>query len=92
MSEVDFMAVRNMHNSMLRLFESIACERQQDTDWVAAERATMHAAVNAERALRGLDAVSLEKFMRFERMAVGHVDYSTKLALYCAELALGIAE
>lgn len=79
-----------MRSFMLDLFQNMARRRAADIHWVTSERAAMHAAINTERTLRGLDAVSLEKFMRYERMAVGHTDYSEKLALYCAELALGI--
>lgn len=33
--------------------------------------------------------VSIEKVLRVEQYASGHVDYHTKCALYCAELADG---
>jgi hypothetical protein len=60
-----------------------------EAGWVAFERNTMLGAVNAERLIRGLGPVIREMFMRVEQLAVGHSDYSTKLALYCAELAIG---
>jgi len=58
-----------------------------ECEWAAYERARMHETVNAIRAERGLPAVSVEDVVRVERLAVGHSDYSSKFAFYCAELA-----
>lgn len=88
---------------MLKTFQDAAKERPKreehvprpgeptwtEPGWVAFERDTMLTAVNKERSARGFDPVSLQMFMRVEQLAVGHSDYSTKLALYCAELAVG---
>lgn len=60
--------------------------------WVLFERDAMHAAVNAERASRGLPPIELKAIERVERLACGHVDYSRKYPLYCAEIALGEVE
>lgn len=62
----------------------------EECGWVAFERETMHRAVNDVRAENGLDEIPIEPVLRAERLAVGHVDYSEKFALYCAELAAGI--
>lgn len=56
--------------------------------WMPYEREQMLAAVNIERAGRGLPPVGLGLVERVERMAVGHSDYGTKFALYCAEIVL----
>lgn len=88
---------------MLTTFQTAAKERHKrreqvlvpgertltEAGWVAFERNTLLGAVNTERVARGLGSVSREMFMRVEQLAVGHSDYSTKLALYCAELAIG---
>jgi phosphopantetheine adenylyltransferase len=56
--------------------------------WIVYERETMHTAVNQARAERGLPALPIESIERVEMQATGHVDYTKKFALYCAELAL----
>jgi hypothetical protein len=57
-----------------------------ECEWAAYERARMHETVNEIRAERNLPPVPVEDIVRVERMAVGHSDYSSKFALYCAEL------
>lgn len=54
--------------------------------WIQFERSTLHAAVNAERLARGCMSIPVDHVERVERLANGHVDYSRKFALYCAEL------
>lgn len=56
--------------------------------WVQFERESMHKAVNAERSKLGKGPLPLEAVKRVEQFAVGHVDYSSKFSLYCAELVL----
>lgn len=58
--------------------------------WIAAERALMLRETNECRAGLGKPPIGIERIMRVERMAVGHSDYSSKFALYCAELALDV--
>lgn len=60
--------------------------------WVIYERQAMQACVNTERRSTGLPLVTLEDVERVESMAEGHSDYSSKFALYCAELALGFKD
>jgi hypothetical protein len=55
--------------------------------WVRYERDTMWEEVNAARAENGLPPVLLTVILRAEQLAVGHSDYTTKYALYCAEAA-----
>lgn len=57
-----------------------------ELQWVIDERKTMLDAVNAERFRRGLLPVT--NVDKAERCAMGHVDYTQKFALYCAELAV----
>lgn len=56
--------------------------------WIVYERTTMHQLVNQVRAESDLPPVDLGRVTRAENLAAGHVDYSQKFALYCAELAL----
>lgn len=61
----------------------------RELGWVLFERQQMFATVNQVRAEQGLPPVGMAAVERVEQMAVGHVDYFTKFALYCTELALG---
>lgn len=47
----------------------------------------MHA-INCERSKRCLPDIERSEVVAVERSAAGHVDYASKFALYCAELAL----
>jgi len=58
-------------------------------EWQLFERETMLAEVNKWRAERGFDPVDARRLVRVEQLAVGHVDYSNKFALYCGELGCG---
>jgi hypothetical protein len=58
-----------------------------ECEWVAYERTRMHETVNEIRTERGLPPLPVEDIIRVEWMAVGHSDYSSKFAFYCAELA-----
>jgi uncharacterized protein YkuJ len=84
------------------VFEQAAKDRDKRPDfvtkdgrtepaWVAYEREMMHEAVTKERAKLGKGPIALKKIERVERMALGHVDYSAKFSLYCAELVLNQA-
>ena len=65
-------------------------QRRSRLDWIEFERNTMLGLVNEERRLRGLPQVSLEDILWVETMAEGHMDYSKKFAIYCAEMATGV--
>ena len=56
--------------------------------WVIHERKLMHEAVNQERAKRSKKPINMTDVKRVEQLALGHVDYAHKYALYCAELVL----
>ncbi|MFI0900505.1 hypothetical protein [Streptomyces sp. NPDC020983] len=62
-----------------------------EPEWVRYERDAMWAEVNAARAEAGLGPALLTDILRVEQQAVGHSDYTTKYALYCAELAEGVS-
>jgi hypothetical protein len=59
-----------------------------DCAWIDAEIDVMHRAVNRRRSERGLPDLDRATVVRVEQWACGHSDYSSKFALYCAELAL----
>lgn len=60
-----------------------------EPEWMIYEREAMLKAVNAVRLQKNLlIEATMADVKRAERCAVGHVDYSRKFALYCAELAL----
>jgi len=57
-------------------------------NWIEYEREMMHEAVTKERAKLGKGPIPITRVERVESMAAGHVDYSDKWPLYCAELVL----
>lgn len=61
-----------------------------DDSWIEHEFTTMLNAVNIERVRRRLSPTTRTELQLREQQALGHVDYSSKFALYCAELALGL--
>lgn len=61
-----------------------------ELEWAAYERGVMHEEVNRVRAESGHEPVPLTLVERVEGQAAGHSDYSSKFALYCAELALDV--
>lgn len=61
---------------------------EDELEWVQYEREVMWHLVNEVRAKNGAAPVPIEEVKRVENFAVGHIDYSQKFALYCAELAL----
>mgnify|MGYP000665061324 CR=1 FL=1 len=86
--------LRTMHAHMRACLarEHAKREAYPGLAWIDAEQAAMLHAVNLERARRRLPHATLAELQRREQLAVGHVDYATKFALYCAELALGLPD
>lgn len=57
-------------------------------EWQIFERQIMLTEINRWRIARELDPICEQKLYQVEQFAVGHIDYSSKFALYCAKLAL----
>lgn len=85
------------HERLLAAFRDEAGHRQSrpgidatsgEPNWVLAERQRMLTEVNRIRRSAGADPVTLRDIEDAERPAVGHSDYASKFAFYCAELAL----
>jgi hypothetical protein len=55
--------------------------------WILFERQTMLDFTNAERQKNGFQPLLIEKIIRAENFATGHIDYTYKLALYCARMS-----
>ncbi|WP_435108108.1 hypothetical protein [Nocardiopsis synnemataformans] len=60
--------------------------------WVFDERDMLTAAVNTERARRGLAEITAERVREVESTALGHIDYANKFTLRLAEVACGLDE
>ena len=58
--------------------------------WIEDERLAITNAANDWATAHGLPTVTVNDVERIEHMAMGHVDYATKLALYVAELVYGM--
>lgn len=61
-----------------------------ELEWIVYERQVMFDAVVVERMARRLPEITMSDYVKIENMAVGHSDYTHKLAIYCAELSLKI--
>lgn len=57
-----------------------------ELEWVIYEREVMLKAVNTERARLKRKPITIINIKRVEQQAFGYSDYSSKFALYCAEL------
>lgn len=75
-----------LHAELHELLCSEAEKRNERKDWQREEREAMLEAVNGYRSRFGKSPVVMADVQRVEQMAVGHIDYGTKFALYCAEL------
>lgn len=73
------------------LGSEMANRHGRDVDvWIAAERQAVTDAANEWASVRGCGSeVTVEDVERVENLAVGHVDYGRKLALYVAEIVTG---
>jgi hypothetical protein len=59
-----------------------------ELEWVVFERDKLLGLINWELAKIGKPQVEMPKVMQIEQSAVGHVDYTQKLAIRAAELVL----
>jgi hypothetical protein len=60
------------------------------TEWIEHEREAITEAANVWALAHGLPTVTVGQVEAIEHLAVGHVDYAEKLALYVAEMTYGI--
>lgn len=71
-------------------------DRHKNEDWIERERIAVADAANlwceSAPCLTETRAVTVEDMERIEVRAIGHVDYTTKLALYVAEFAYNYQE
>ena len=88
----DTMRMKRQFSDLLSTAQQLRPMRPNPAEWGKFERSVMLDAVNVERAKRSLDPVTEAQLEKVEQQAVGHVDYSSKFALYCAWLALGQEE
>jgi hypothetical protein len=59
-------------------------------EWIGRERRAITEAANAWATAHGLPTITVDQVEAVEHMAVGHVDYAEKLALYVSELVYGL--
>lgn len=77
---------------LLAALKEQMANRAEFTDWIERERFAIALAANEWAAGHGLaKRVTVADVERIEVMAVGHVDYASKLALYVAEFVLAAA-
>ena len=81
------LAAAQVHRQTMRDMVDTDCG--PELGWVAFEKDAMLKAVNIERYTRGLPSITRAQITRVENSACGHIDYSAKFAMYCADLVLG---
>lgn len=59
-----------------------------ELEWVVFERNRLMELINAERVKLSGEPVDMDAVMRIEQSAVGHFDYTHKLAIGAAELVI----
>jgi hypothetical protein len=65
-----------------------AAEHRED-GWVERERRAVALAASEWAVIHGQEQVTVDEVEQVEGLAVGHVDYAEKLALYVTELVYG---
>lgn len=68
--------------------EMVRFDNESVPAWALYEQGKMLEAVNLALTARNRPPVQLADIQRVERMAMGHVDYASKFALYCTEIVL----
>lgn len=98
MSEINHRT--EVRKRITEVFDKAAKERKKREDWVKDpydndhrtlgwvifERDKMFDAVTRERAMLGKGPIPMQKLVRVENCAKGHVDYALKFCLYATEL------
>lgn len=89
MTHAEFNRVREHIAEVLA--KEVAKRKERRYHFLEPEIDAMHSAVNTLRRARGLVPVMRHRIERLDDMATGS-DWSSKFALYCAELAVGLNE
>lgn len=92
MSHLDHQSLMRCRDTVREALVLEALNRRTDDAWVERERLVMAFAANTYADAYGLSHVTVDDIERIEVLAVGHVDYSDKIALYVAELVHGVRE
>lgn len=82
--------IRERLHRRLALAQSERSQRPEFDDWHRYELEQLLSSVNWERAKMGKKDLSMCDLVRKETSAAGHVDYTTKLSFYAAELVLEV--
>ena len=82
--------MRASHKAVFDALVEAQKQRSARTDWHDYEMQAVMSKVNELRAAKGLATMALLELQRVEAMACGHVDYTSKFALYAGELADGL--
>ena len=87
------MKVLDAQRWILRGLTAEMAKRRDNPDrWIDDERMAVVLAANEWAVAKGGCAVTFDEVERIETLAVGHVDYASKLALYVAEMVCGARE
>lgn len=84
------LTLTHIHDTILNALTAQQAKRKQYSldGWITAERKLMLDETNKWRMMLGKSPIAEAAVRRVEQWACGHSDYSSKFALYCAELVL----
>lgn len=82
--------MRASHKAVFDALVEAQQQRQARIDWREYEMQVVLHKVNEFRAAKDRPPIDLLALERVEAMALGHVDYTRKFALYASELADGV--
>lgn len=91
MSHLDHQSLMRCRDGVLAALVEAARDRRDG--WAEHERDAMVIAANYYALSNpGLTTITADDIERIEGLAVGHVDYADKIALYVAEMVHGVRE
>lgn len=84
--------IRDAHRWLLRHLTVEMDKRSTVTDlsWIDNERMALVVAANEWADAKGLQKITVDEVEAVEVLAVGHIDYATKLCFYVAEMLHGL--
>lgn len=89
-TNAEFVELSNCRRRLLVALSDEMKHRNDDDRWVEREREAITTAANGWALNHGLQPITVADVEHIEGMAVGHVDYARKLALYISELLYGL--
>lgn len=89
MTVAGVLTLKDCRDYVLDALRAEQLKRKSSDDWIANERTALAVAANEWAEAHGVGRrITVEDVERIESNAMGHVDYSQKIALYVAEFIM----